>query len=257
LRQTAGGADREIRAIALADGRHIPVPGTCNLRDVGGYPTLAGGSLHWRALFRSDGLHRLDADGVAGLAVLGLHTIVDLRADIELEQSPSATAGLPAQMKHIPIVRDPTLLPAGLDRLDDEYQYMVDECGDAFGAVVRELCRPRALPALVHCAGGRDRTGIVVALVLAVLGVADELIGVDYSLSDAYLDPDMAAAIGRFQATGLADKVTSELLTSQSGLILRALFRARSLGGGAVDGYLAAHGVSPDELRVLRSVLAG
>jgi hypothetical protein len=191
LRQTAGRAEREIRAIALADGRHIPVPGTCNLRDVGGYPTLAGGSLRWRALFRSDGLHRLDADGVAGLAVLGLHT------------------------------------------------------------------RPRALPALVHCAGGRDRTGIVVALVLAVLGVPDELIGLDYSLSDAYLDPDMAAAIGRFQATGLADKVTSELLTSQSGLILRALFRARSLGGGAVDGYLAAHGVSPDELRVLRSVLAG
>jgi protein-tyrosine phosphatase len=257
LTQTRGRPEREIQAIALAGGRHVPVPGTWNLRDVGGYPTLTGGSLRWRTLFRSDGLHRLDADGAARLASLGLHTIVDLRADIELERWPSATVGLTAQVKHIPIVRDPTVLPADLDGLDDEYQYMINECGDAIGGVVRELSTPGALPALVHCAGGRDRTGIVVALVLAVLGVPDELIGVDYSLSDAYLDPDTAAAIGGYQATGLAQKVTIEMLTSQSGLILGVLARARSLGAGTVDGYLSAHGVSADDLGALRSALAG
>jgi protein-tyrosine phosphatase len=256
LRQYAGRAKREIQAIALANGRHIPVPGTYNLRDVGGYPTLAGGSLRWRTFFRSDGLHRLDADGVAGLAALGLHTIVDLRADMELEQSPSATAGLQAQVKHIPIVRDPTVLPPNLDSIEAEYQYMIDESGNAIGAVVKELCAPRALPALVHCAAGKDRTGIVVALVLAVLGVSDELIEADYSLSTAYLDPGRTAAIGGLQATRLADKVTSQLLAISSGLILPVLARARSLGGGTVDGYLAAHGVSADELAALRSALA-
>lgn len=147
MTETAGRTEREIQAIALAAGRHVPVPGTCNLRDVGGYPTLAGGSLRWHTLFRSDSLHRLDARGVAGLAALGLHTIVDLRADIELSQSPSGTGGLPAVVKHIPVVRDPMTLP-DLDGLAAEYHYMIDECGDAIGAVVKELCAPRALPAL-------------------------------------------------------------------------------------------------------------
>jgi protein-tyrosine phosphatase len=255
--QTAGHTQREIQALALASGRHVPVPGTRNLRDVGGYPTLTGGSLRWRTLFRSDGLHRLDADGVAGLAALELHTIVDLRADIELERSPSATAGLPARVKHIPIVRDPTALPADLDGIEAEYQYTIDERGDAIGAVVRELCAPHALPALVHCAAGMDRTGIVVALVLAALGVPEELIEADYLLSVAYLDPDMTAAIGRLQATGLAGEVTVELPASPPGLILGVLARARSLGGGTVDGYLAANGVSGAELGALRSALAG
>ncbi len=186
MRLTAGRTEREIQDIALADGRHLPVEGTHNLRDVGGYPTHAGGRVAWRTLFRSDSLHRLDSDGVAGLAGLDLRTIVDLRADIEVEQRPSAAAGLPARIVRAPIVRDPIGLPP--TDLRGEYRYMIDECGDPIGAAVRELCAPGALPALVHCAAGQDRTGVVIALVLAVLGVPDELIGADYSLSLVYLD---------------------------------------------------------------------
>jgi protein-tyrosine phosphatase len=253
LTQAAGRAEQDIQDIALASGRHIPVPGTYNLRDLGGYPTLAGGSVRWRCLFRSDGLHRLDADGVAALAGLGLRTIVDLRADVEVEQAPSAVAGLAAWTKRMPIVRDLSVLPTELGAI---YQYMVDERGAVIGAVIRELCAPGALPALVHCSAGKDRTGIVMALVLATLGVSDELIGADYSLSAAYLDPDITAAIGRLQATGFADQVTSELLASPPALIFAVLARARSIGGGSVDGYLMAHGVSAAELAALRWALA-
>lgn len=74
---------------------------------------------------------------------------------------------------------------------------MIDECGDAIGAAIGELCAPGALPALVHCAAGQDLVGIVIALVLAVLGVPDELIGADYPLSSVYPGPDSAAAVGR------------------------------------------------------------
>lgn len=253
MTHAAGRAEPGIQDIALASGRHIPVPGTYNLRDLGGYPTRAGGSVRWRTLFRSDGLHRLDADGVAGLAELGLRTIVDVRADIEVEQAPSRIAGLAARARRRPIVPDLEVLPTELGAI---YQYMVDQRGDAIGAVVKELCAPDALPALVHCTAGKDRTGIVMALVLAVLGVPDELIGADYSLSAAYLDPDITAAIGRLQAAGFTDQVTSELLASPPALIFDVLARARTLGGGSVDGYLAAHGVSAAELAALRCALA-
>lgn len=111
MTRTAGRTAREVQDIALADGRHLRVDGTYNLRDAGGYPTRAGGSVAWRTLFRSDSLHRLDSQGVAGLAGLDLRTIVDLRADIEVEQRPSAVAGLPARIIRAPIVRDPTGLP--------------------------------------------------------------------------------------------------------------------------------------------------
>jgi protein-tyrosine phosphatase len=250
LTRTAGRTDREIQDIALADGRHLRVDGTYNLRDVGGYPTHAGGSVAWRTLFRSDSLHRLDSQGVAGLAGLNLRTIVDLRADIEVQQRPSAVAGLAARIVRTPIVRDPTVLPPLTD-LGAEYRYMIDECGDSIGAAVRELCAPGALPALVHCAAGQDRTGVVIALVLAVLGVPDELVGADYMLSSVYLDPDSTAAIGRLKATGLGDNATA----SPAGLILNVLAWARAAGGGSVYGYLTACGVGAPGLAVLRSAL--
>jgi protein-tyrosine phosphatase len=245
---------REIRDIALADGRHLPVAGTSNLRDVGGYPTPAGGTVAWRTLFRSDSLHRLDRQGVAGLAALDLRTIVDLRADIEVTQRPSALAGLPVRIVRAPIVRDPTGLPP-MTGLAAEYRYMIDECGDSIGAAVSALCAPGALPALVHCAAGQDRTGIVMALVLAVLGVPDELIGADYALSSVYLDPDSTAVIGRLKAGALGDSVPAELLSSPAGPILNVLARARAAGGGSVSGYLTAHGVGASDLGALRAAL--
>ncbi len=254
MTRTAGRTEREIQDIALAAGRHLGLDGTDNLRDVGGYPTHAGGSVAWRTLFRSDSLHRLGSHGVAGLAGLDLRTIVDLRADIEVEQRPSAVAGLPARTVRAPLVRDPTVLPP-LAGLGEEYRYMIDECGDSIGAAVRELCAPGALPALVHCAAGQDRTGVVIALVLAVLGVPDELIGADYSLSLVYLDPDSTAVIRRLKAGGLGGTATAETLFSWAGLILNMLARARAAGGGPVDRYLTAHGIGAFDLAALQSAL--
>ena len=132
---------------------------------------------------------------------------------------------------------------------------MIDECGDPIGAAVMALCSPGALPALVHCAAGQDRTGIVIALVLAVLGVPDELIGADYSLSSVYLDPDSAAVIGRLKAVGPGGNVTAEPLSDPAGLILNMLAGPGQPAAGIVDGYLTAHGVGAPDLAALRSAL--
>jgi protein-tyrosine phosphatase len=247
-----GGA--EALRLALAEGRRIEAPGLLNFRDLGGYPA-SGGVVRWRALFRSDALHRLDASGLAVLASLDLRTVVDLRTHAEAEIAPSAIDGIAARTAHISILGgDLQSLPLELDAI---YRHMVEERGASIAAAIRALCAGQAFPALVHCSAGKDRTGIVIAMVLAVLGVPDEVIAADYSLSGTYLDGGQVPVIGQLQAaTGLSAKETQELLGSPPQLILGALDRARALGG-TVDGYLLGHGVSPSDLTSLRAALVG
>jgi protein-tyrosine phosphatase len=240
--------------LATAGNRRIDLPGMFNLRDLGGYPTSRG-SVPWRALFRSDALHQLDAAGIAAVTALDLRTIVDLRTHVETEIAPSPLDHLTARHSHISILGgDMQSLPLELNAI---YQYIVERCGEAIADAVRPLCCERAFPALVHCSAGKDRTGIVIAMVLAVLGVPDEVIAADYALSASYLDPQHTAAIGQLQAgTGLGDKLTGGLLTSPPQLILGVLAQARA-AHGSVAGYLLAHGLSPADLAALRAALSG
>ena len=233
-------------------GRRIELDGTLNLRDLGGYPA-ASGVVRWRTLLRSDALHMVDSAGVATMSELGLRTVVDLRTQFEADTARSALDGLPARLEHISILSgDLQSLPLELDAI---YRYMIDECGDAIAAAIKVLCAVDALPALVHCSAGKDRTGVVIALVLAVLGVPDQVIAADYALSATYLDPDRTPAIGQVQAsTGLGDDLTPALLTSPPGLILDTLAWVRA-DSGSVDRYLLDRGLRPEDLAQLRTAL--
>jgi protein-tyrosine phosphatase len=246
---------QEIAGLMLAYGRRIELSGLLNMRDLGGYPASGGGFVRWRTLLRSDALHKLDAGGLATLAGLGLRTVLDLRTHFEAETAPSVLDGLPARLTHISILDgNMQLLPLELEAI---YRYMIAECGAAIAAAIRVLCADDALPALVHCSAGKDRTGVVVALVLAVLGVPDEVIAADYALSSTYLDPDRTPAIGQLQAsTGLGDNLTRSLLASPPALILDMLAWVRA-AGGSVDGYLLDHGLSLADLARLRGALIG
>lgn len=248
--------DGLIRCIGGAPGRHIAVSGTLNFRDTGGYPVTRGGVTGWRRLLRSDGLHRIDADGLHLLGSLGLRTVLDLRTGEEAQIAPSPVDELArsgALTMHVSLIgEDFEALPAELAGI---YDFVIDERGAAIAAAIRSLARPGALPALVHCTAGKDRTGIVVAFALAAAGVPDEFVAADYALSSVYLDPQHTPTIGRVQeSTGLGERLTAALLASPPGLIVRALDRARQLAGSVAD-YLARHGVTCAELTALRSAL--
>jgi protein-tyrosine phosphatase len=231
--------------------RRIELAGLLNFRDVGGYPVTGGGSVRWRTLFRSDALHGLDSAGVAAVTGLGLRTVVDLRTQLEAEHAPSPVGG---RVTHIPVLTGGDFEGVPLE-LGGLYRYFVDECGGQIAAAVAELCDDDALPALVHCSAGKDRTGVVIALILAVLGVPDELIAADYALSGLYLDPDRTPAIGQLSAsTGLDEELTRALLSSPPELILEVLDRVRAVTG-SVDGYLFAHGLTSSGLARLRAAL--
>jgi protein-tyrosine phosphatase len=254
LTQIAGDAERRAQQLALAQGRQIALPGLFNFRDLGGYP-MAGGVVPWNMLYRSDALYQLDAEGVAGLSQLGLRTIVDLRTDIEAEMAPSPVEGIDVRHAHVSILGgDLEGLPLQLAGI---YAHIVQNRGDAIADAIRPLCAAWAFPALVHCSAGKDRTGIVVAMVLAVLGVPDEFIAADYALSASYLDPQRTAAIGQLRAnTGLGHNLTEELILSPPQLIMDALAWARA-AHGSVYGYLVAHGLYEADLAALHAALAG
>jgi protein-tyrosine phosphatase len=250
----AGDDQVQVRSLLGAEGRRIDLPGLYNLRDLGGYPA-AGGPIPWRTLLRSDALHQLDGEGIAFLAGLGLRTIVDLRTHVEAEIAPSPLGQLTLRHAHVSLLGAD--LPALPPRLEDVYAHIVGQCGVAIADAIRPLCAERAFPALVHCSAGKDRTGIVVAMILAVAGVPDEIIAADYALSGGYLDPTQTAAIGQLKAgTGLGDELTEELLGSPPQLILDVLAYARDRYG-SVDGYLLGHGLSLADLAALRTGLTG
>jgi protein-tyrosine phosphatase len=170
-------------------GRHIELEGSFNFRDLGGYHGVDGRPVRWRRLFRADGLYRLSPGDLERLGGLGLRTVVDLRTAGELEAR--GRIAWPTDdliFHHLPLM---DVLPP-----DDEYpewsdpahvatQYagMLADGAPAVAAAIDVLCDPAVYPVVFHCMAGKDRTGILAALVLRVLGVADADIVSDYALS--------------------------------------------------------------------------
>jgi protein-tyrosine phosphatase len=245
-----------MRGIASERGRHLPISGTLNFRDVGGYPVAGGGVTAWRTLYRSDALHRVDDAGSAAIAGLGLKTVLDLRVleELLIAQDPlSDFADQGIRTVHLSLVgQDFSELPPELDGV---YTFFVDRRGRSIADAIKLLAKPGALPALVHCTAGKDRTGTVIAFALAAVGVSDELIAADYALSSMYLIAEQTAVIGQLSAaTGLGEQFTEALLASPPELILRVLDRAREQAGSVAE-YLVGNGVTEEELAALKAVL--
>jgi protein-tyrosine phosphatase len=236
--------------------RWIALPGTLNLRDVGGYPVADGGTVRWRTLLRSDALNRLDDAGRTVLADLGLRTVIDLRTDSEVEAAPSALDGTAAQTVRVPLFSAEAIgrLPPDLAAV---YRYMIDDCGAAIAKAIGRLAIPGALPGLVHCTAGKDRTGLVTALVLEVVGVPDHVIAADYALSQSSsLAPDTAKRIGRIQSiSGVGRWLDLGALGSPPKVIHTALAHIRAQSG-TVANYLFRHGLTASDLATLRAALS-
>lgn len=163
----------------LNGSRLLAISGLRNLRDLGGLGAVRPG-----LCYRSAGLGLLTAEGARELAKLGLRTVIDLRDPLELVQHPDRTHDLEVDLANFPLLpQDGPEDPHGLP-LDRVYPLIIDTQGPALVAVLRRLLEPEALPALLHCAIGRDRTGIVTALLLDLLGVPEEQIIADYMLSN-------------------------------------------------------------------------
>lgn len=169
--------------------RHLGLEGTYNLRDLGGYRTLDGRTTRWRTFFRSDSLHRLPPAAQTTLLDYGVRTIIDLRRSDELRVAPNVFAGSPVLTYHqISLLVDTPPRRGTRPRpLVETYRMILDERQVSLRQALATLAAPEGLPALVHCTAGKDRTGLIVALVLGLLGVPTTTIVEDYILTAQYL----------------------------------------------------------------------
>jgi protein-tyrosine phosphatase len=164
--------------------RHHAFPTLFNFRDIGGYQGADGRTVRWNTVYRADGVHRLAAED---LAPLGVRTVLDLRTHGELDERGRFEAEGVAH-HHLPLIPrtwQDDLLPDdnAADYLSARYLEMLDAGGANLAAALAFVADADRLPLVFHCAAGKDRTGVVAALTLGLLGVADDDIAVDYALS--------------------------------------------------------------------------
>jgi protein-tyrosine phosphatase len=238
-----------------AVNRDIALVNTYNLRDLGGYPTVGGRRVRWRRLFRGAGLQRLIGADLETVRGLGLTTVIDLRTEREL----AATGGyaLPATFHHLPMLATIWDLSAvdpeasADDYLAARYVEMLDEGAVTIAAVMEILGRPESFPAVFYCAAGKDRTGVLAALVLDAIGVEAEHIVADYHLSKDRVERIRARAAA---ASGAMLVQPPPFMQAPAGAMRLLLESIREVHGSTA-GYLAGIGVEPSTLDALAANL--
>lgn len=245
-----------MRVDATETSRHIRFSTIFNFRDVGGLSAGDGRQVRRGRLYRSDSLHRIDDIDRAAFTSLGIRTVIDLRRPYEVERDGRVPdfPGLTWRNIH-PEHAEWSERPYRPD--DDLARYLADRYADLARTGTAGLAEAIGLiadsvnaPVVVHCVAGKDRTGIVCGLTLALLGVSDDDIAADYALSTEAAERFTAW----FASTGHAASPGLPPLTCPAEAMTLFLTELRE-GYGSVEGYLRHAGVTDAQVDALREHL--
>jgi protein-tyrosine phosphatase len=238
--------------------RQIDLEGCLNFRDLGGYPTRSGHQVRWRHLFRSDGLHLLTGPDIRRLRdEIRLACVVDLRSSAELgAEGRGMLSAEPIAFHHVPLfegeVRDHRAQAAELT-LADRYALMAEFAAERIAAVVTHLALADG-PAVFHCAAGKDRTGVISAILLGLLEVPDEVIVTDYAATQDNLD----AIVDRLMALDGYKQMLAALppdtLHAKPETMIDLLQRLTERFG-SIEAYARQSGVSDEAIMRLRATM--
>lgn len=229
-----------------------------NFRDLGGYRTHDGRSIRWRSLFRADDLSQLTRTDRALVRTLGVATVIDLRSRAEVDRDRFPVDEIPVGFHHLPLVGS---LPAfdefrqGPQFFAGHYQEMARDSADHIAAALSIVAQRRHHPVVVHCAAGKDRTGVVVAILLALLGVPDETIAEDYALSSQAMDDLLHRVLERVPDQREVILQVAPAMLSATPANITAMLDSLRAEHGSIEGYAAAHGAGPDVVSSLRESL--
>lgn len=230
--------------------RRIDVDGCNNFRDLGGYPASDGRRLRWRQLFRADGLHHLTGTGVGTFReTLGIDHIIDLRSSAELElDGRGPLEQTPANFHHLPLF-DGDRAAHDFERppdwtLADLYFGMLKFAEAPIARVVETIAESDA-PAVYHCTAGKDRTGVISAVVLGALGVPDEIIVADYAATKESLDAIIERLMQSEGYQGMFENLPPDTLHAEPETMIGLLAHVER-EYGSMAGYLAKAGAAPD-----------
>ena len=234
--------------------RTIDLAGCLNFRDLGGYPAADGRAVRWRQVFRSDALHHLTRQDVARLRnEIGLGDVIDLRSSAELRSEGRGPLAVEAiRFHHHPLYdgETPRTAPSAELKLTDRYFLLAEYAKQPIASVIAILAATDT-PAVYHCAAGKDRTGVVSAILLGVLGVPEAVIVADYAATQENLD----AIIDRLMSTkgyhSMLSALPPDTLHAEPETMLAFLARMRD-AYGSMAAYAESAGVpraSIDRLR--------
>ena len=195
-------------------------------------------------MLRADALHELTASDIRELLGLGLRTVIDLRSSAETEAQPSTFAGHRSVIyHHVPLFDglSPVNEQAKANKEFDlaaRYIDAAEHCGPAITKVVRMIAQAEDGMVLFNCTAGKDRTGIVAAMLLALAGVPGDEIAADYALTASIAGPLMARLQMHAMARGL-DELTSVKLLSSEPAVMMAFLNYMEGHHGGFAGYLS------------------
>ena len=240
-------------------GRRSLLDGASNFRDLGGYRTVDKRVVRDGMVFRSGALHALTDADHQRLRELGVRVAVDLRPPEEQAAEPTNASFI--RIVHVPLLRgertsDPSALANGEGYLRDRYTEIVLDRAPDIGVIFQALADEDGLPAIIHCAAGKDRTGVVSAILLLALGVDEPTVLDDYELTSEYAAANRVEELtAKLSGSGLPPGVVAGLLGTSRPALANAIATLHE-EHGTIDDYLAgAVGVSEADLTALRQRL--
>lgn len=227
-------------------GRFLTLTGAGNVRDLGGLPTDDGRRTRSGLILRSDFLVKLSQeDEVELLQRFGLRTVIDLRTRDEIEAHPGPWEGRGPTVVRTSLPIDPDFAATSSEEMVGLYLSFLEPPAEAMKAALSVLLDPDAHPLLIHCAAGKDRTGVLVALALILAGVKRSAVIDDYTLTHAR----MPAVVARLVAE--ADRPPLQKPATMYGADRRTVesFLRRLEGSvGSVREWALAQGIQPVEI---------
>jgi len=238
---------------------HVDVDGCVNFRDAGGWATVDGGTVRRGRLYRSDDPIRITPVGRAAVDRLGLAMVVDLRQQTQFSRTPGFVE--PARTAHVPLVdqvidhADPPPLDTPSD-MADLYAGMLAESSGQVARVLDVVAENLSTgPVLVHCAFGKDRAGLITALIHAAIGVRSDDIVADYARSDVPSQGRWAAMIEQpLDDDPPIASLPATLFRAPTETIELVLARAVE-EHGSLDAWVASFPVAPTTVDRLREGL--
>jgi protein-tyrosine phosphatase len=252
----------------LHKSRDLVWDGCLNVRDLGGLPTLDGAETRYGGVVRADSVSLLSEEGWRALVDYGIRTVLDLRGDHEREDDPPAD--LPVEVVNVPFMEASdaewdeiaeeldaasAAAPDDATATRDVYLIFLERFADNVAASLRAVAQAPEGGIVIHCVGGKDRTGLLAAFLLHLAGVPDDEIAADYALSEERLLPrhqgwfDAAESDEELERLRRIAQTPAEAMTG--------VFAELGRRHGSVEGYLQHVGLSEEELELVRARLRG
>jgi protein-tyrosine phosphatase len=249
-----------------AEARLLKLEGTYNTRDIGGYRTLDGGLTKWKTVVRSDNLASLAPSAQQALLDYGVQVVIDIRSAWEIQRWPHVFANsTTVRYLNLPLLSADLLSTiANISKQHQQtpttllewYCLYLETCQEQIRLILEVIAQniESHAPVVVHCSAGKDRTGLIIALLLGLVNVPVAIIADDYALSAAYLSPITTEWRKQAQAKGEdMEQFEREVESKSETIVWVFAYLAKRYQG--VRNYLAVIGLTPEQINSLEQGL--